>query len=66
MSKQTFVITPQNYPRLLEVLGNHAAVLTSRATFSPMHGRIAGLQYLLRGDWWFEPTRGGLVDHTYR
>ena len=31
MSKQTFVITPQNYPRLLEVLGNHAAVLTSRA-----------------------------------
>jgi hypothetical protein len=29
MSKQTFVITPKNYPRALEVLGEHAAVLAS-------------------------------------
>jgi hypothetical protein len=27
MSKQTFVITPKNYPRPLEVLGEHASVL---------------------------------------
>jgi hypothetical protein len=26
MSKQTFVITPKNYPRALEVLGEHAEV----------------------------------------
>jgi hypothetical protein len=31
MSKQTFVITPKNYPRPLEVLGEHAAVLASGA-----------------------------------
>ena len=29
MSKQTFVITPKNYSRPLEVLGEHAAVLAS-------------------------------------
>ena len=29
MSKQTFVMTPKNYPRPLEVLGEHAAVLAS-------------------------------------
>jgi len=29
MSKQTFVIAPRNYPRPLEVLGEHAAVLAS-------------------------------------
>jgi hypothetical protein len=29
MSKQTFVITPKNYPRPLEVLGEQAAVLAS-------------------------------------
>lgn len=31
MSTQTFVITPKNYPRPLEVLGEHAAVLASGA-----------------------------------
>ena len=31
MSKQTFVITPKNYPRPLDVLGEHAAVLASGA-----------------------------------
>ena len=31
MSKQTFVINPKNYPRRLEVLGEHAAVLASGA-----------------------------------
>jgi hypothetical protein len=30
MSKQTFVITPKNYPRPLEVLGEYAAVLRRR------------------------------------
>jgi hypothetical protein len=29
MSKQTFVMTPRNYPRPLKVLGEHAAVLAS-------------------------------------
>ena len=29
MSKQTFVMTTENYPRPLEVLGEHAAVLAS-------------------------------------
>src|SRR5262245_65954786 len=31
MSTQTFVITPKNYPRPLEVFGEHAAVLASGA-----------------------------------
>jgi hypothetical protein len=31
MSKQTFLITPKNHPRPLEVLGEHAAVLASGA-----------------------------------
>jgi hypothetical protein len=29
VSKQTFVITPKNYPRPLEVLGEHAAMRAS-------------------------------------
>src|ERR1700741_5369349 len=52
MSRQTFVITPKNYPRPLEVLGEHAAVLASgevgselflkegsRGSTSPRHHR---------------------------
>jgi hypothetical protein len=52
MSKQTFVITPKNYPRALEVVGEHAAVLASgevgselflkegsRGSTSPRHRR---------------------------
>ena len=30
MSKQTFVTTPKNYQRPLEVLGEHALVLASQ------------------------------------
>src|SRR5262245_41505848 len=40
MIKQTFVITPKNYPGPLEVLGEHAAVLASGA--GEMSDRLKG------------------------
>ena len=43
MSKQTFVITPKNYPRPLEVLGEHAAVLASGA------GEVGSELFLKKG-----------------
>ena len=48
MSKQTFVMTPKNYPRPLGVFGEHAAVLASTKLhkFTPLrHETVMTIQF---------------------
>jgi len=42
-----------------------AVVVEAAPPITTMHGRVVGLQYLLRGDWRFDATCGDLAGYAY-